>query len=206
MQYGDGLLKFSAVWKPVTVKRLASGGNTNMQGFKIPPYTEMLELGCSHKPPPQRSWYGFWEVCLRKYRTPTTRTILLKVCPIKALQGVINKCKMFITALMSLQNLPCTWTKFQWARLHLLIHPFPMKWQLGNQTWEPLKPLTTYSELCLILGVPLTGPMFLNSLSPRWKIQFFIHRGAAKHRCVSLCVHGLSCAAITEPSLSGKSL
>lgn len=121
--------------------------------------------------------------------------------PIKALQGVINRHKTFAMALLSLQKLSCMWKKFQWAKLHLLIYPFPVKWRVGKQSWEPLKPLTTDNELSRILGVSLTGPMFLNSLSPPWRIQFFICRGTAKHQRV--CAHGdfLHCCNLKPPPL-----
>lgn len=128
----------------------------------------------------------FWEVCLGKYGSPTPRTILLKVLPTKALQRVINRHKTFAMALLSLQKLPCMRTKFQWSRLHLLIHPFPVKWQVGKQSWEPLKPPTTGNELPFVSGVSLTGPMFLNPLSLSWRIQFFVYRGTAKHVCACM--------------------
>ena len=49
----------------------------------------------------------FWEARLGKYRTPATRTILLRMLPTKALQGLINRCQTFTVALLSLQKWSC---------------------------------------------------------------------------------------------------
>lgn len=81
--------KFSRGWQPVTVEWAGI-----KRGYKLLDTTLHRNDGVF----PQTTTSDFvvccWEVCLEKYGTPATRTILLKMLPIEALQGVINRHKI----------------------------------------------------------------------------------------------------------------